>query len=78
MASASAFCFDEAPNSFEMLVGRFTDSGSVLSWDISSAKIAGASSFRPSNNYGYSTRDPQSAKNWVVRYAGAQSGALTY
>ena len=59
-------------------IGRFTDSGSVLSWDISTAKIAGASSFRPSNNYWYSTRDPQSAKNWVVRYAGAQSGALTY
>ncbi|WP_423831696.1 RICIN domain-containing protein [Streptococcus equinus] len=59
-------------------IGRFTDNGSILSWDISTAKIAGGTSWRPSGNYGYATRSPQDAKNWVVKYAGVHNSSLVY
>ena len=58
--------------------GRFTDSGSVLSWSISNLKIAGSTNWRPNSNYGYATRNANSAKSWVVSNAGAQNHSLAY
>lgn len=58
-------------------VGGFTDSGSVLSYNISNIKT-GSTSWRPSSNYGYATRSANDAKTWCQNYAGAKSGTLTY
>jgi pectate lyase len=58
-------------------VGEFTDEGSVLSTSVSSIKTP-ATSWRPSSNYSYSTRDANSAKTWAQNYAGAQSSKITY
>lgn len=58
-------------------VGAFTDTGSVLSSDISSLATA-ATSWRPSTNYGYATRSASDAKTWAQNYAGAQSSKITY
>ncbi len=58
-------------------VGNFTDSGSVLSWDISNIKTA-ASSFRPYSNYHYDMRTAADAKAWCQKYAGVQSDTITY
>lgn len=58
-------------------VGCFTDSQSVLSWDISSIKTS-ASSFRPIKNYSYATRDASSAKAWCQKYTGVQSSDIIY
>ena len=58
-------------------VGAFTDTGSVLSSDISNLSTA-ATSWRPSTNYGYATRSASDAKTWAVNYAGAQSSKIVY
>lgn len=58
-------------------VGCFTDSQSVLSWDISNIKTS-ASSFRPIKNYSYATRDASSAKAWCQKYTGVQSSNIIY
>ena len=58
-------------------VGAFTDSGSVLSSDISSLATA-ATSWRPSSNYSYATRSASDAKTWAASYAGAQSSKIVY
>ena len=58
-------------------VGVFTDSGSVLSSDISSLATA-ATSWRPSSNYGYATRSASDAKTWAQNYAGAQDSKIVY
>ncbi len=58
-------------------VGAFTDSGSVLSSSVSSLST-GATSWRPSSNYGYETRSASDAKAWCQQYAGAQSSSIVY
>ena len=61
----------------DMGVGNFTDSGSVLSSDISSISLS-ACTWRPSSNYSYATRTASSAMSWAVSYAGSQSSSITY
>lgn len=58
-------------------VGNFTDSGSVLTSSVSGLKTGGTS-WRPSSNYGYSTRSAADAKTWAQRFAGAQSSKIVY
>lgn len=58
-------------------VGGFTDSGSVVSSSISNLST-GATSWRPSSNYSYSTRTAASAKTWCQNYTGVQSSSITY
>lgn len=54
---------------------QFTDSGSYNSSSIGSI---GSLSWRPSNNYGYATRDASSARTWAMNYCGSQSSSITY
>ncbi len=61
----------------DMGKGNFTDSGSVLSSDISGISLS-ACTWRPSSNYGYSTRTASAAMSWAVSYAGSQSSSITY
>lgn len=58
-------------------VGKFSDSGSVLSWDLSNLKTSSCS-WRPMGCYKYSLRTASSAKTWAQNYAGVKSQALTY
>lgn len=58
-------------------VGAFTDSGSTVTTSVSDLKT-GSTSWRPSSNYSYATRDASSAKSWCQKYTGAQSSAITY
>lgn len=55
-------------------VGHFTDSGSVLSYNISNLKTP-ACSWRPSSNYSYNLLSPSSAKSFAQNYAGSQTSA---
>ena len=61
----------------DMGVGNFTDSGSVLSSDISSISLS-ACTWRPSSNYSYATRTASAAMSWAASYAGSQSSSITY
>lgn len=58
-------------------VGGFTDTGSVLSYNISNLKT-GVTSFRPSNNYSYKVRSAEDAKAWCSSYAGVTNGSIHY
>lgn len=58
-------------------VGGFTDSGSVVSSSVTDLKT-GATSWRPSSNYSYETRNASSAKTWCQKYTGVQSSSITY
>ncbi len=58
-------------------VGAFTDSGSVLTSSVSSLKT-GPTSWRPSTNYGYDTRNAEDARSWAQKYAGAQTSRIVY
>ncbi len=58
-------------------VGGFTDVGSVLSSSVSNLST-GPSSFRPSNNYGYDTRNAADAKAWCQKFCGSQSSKIVY
>jgi pectate lyase len=57
--------------------GNFTDSGSVLSSDVSRLSIGGCS-WRPSSNYGYKARSAADAKAWATSHAGSQNSPLVY
>ena len=61
----------------DMGIGNFTDSGSVLSTSVSNISLS-ATSWRPSSNYSYATRDASSAKSWAASYAGSQSSSIVY
>ena len=57
--------------------GNFTDSGSVLSSDVSRLSIGGCS-WRPSSNYGYKARNAADAKVWATSNAGSKNSPLVY
>lgn len=54
---------------------QFLDSGSYNSSTIGSL---GSLSWRPSNNYGYATRNASDARTWAINCCGSQSSALNY
>ena len=58
-------------------VGGYTEINSVVSSSISNL-ATGGTSFRPSNNYHYDTRNAYDAKTWCQQHAGAQSSAIVY
>ena len=58
-------------------VGAFTDNGSVVTSSVTNLSTKGTS-WRPSSNYGYATRSPQDAKQWVQNNAGAQGSKIVY
>ena len=72
--------FDAGTYAGAVINGSGNNSQFLSTGDYSASSIGslGSLSWRPSNNYGYATRNASDARTWAISNCGSKSSALAY